>query len=239
MGSPRKQKKKYDKPSHPWQKDRILAEKEISREYGLKRKYEIWKMNTILKNFTQQAKSLIATQSSQSEKERDQLLARLSSLGLIETDTGVGDVLSLSLKDVMERRLQTIVFRKNLARSLTQARQFIVHEHIKVGDKIINSPSYLVPLSDEATIIFDGSSVLSKPDHPERFIEEKKELKIDKIEKEEVVEVKDEDKAVKKKDTKKPKVTKEKKSVEVKKGKKEVKKETEKAVKKDKPESKE
>ena len=53
MGSPRKQRKKFSKPSHPWQKERILAEKELLKEYGLNRKYEIWKMNSILKNFDQ------------------------------------------------------------------------------------------------------------------------------------------------------------------------------------------
>ncbi|MBL7055867.1 30S ribosomal protein S4 [Candidatus Woesearchaeota archaeon] len=234
MGSPRKQRKKFAKPSHPWQKDRILAEQEISKEYGLRRKYEIWKMNTILKNFTKQAKNLIATQNVQSEKERNQLLARLSSLGLIESNTGVGDVLSLSLKDVMERRLQTIVYRKNLARSLTQARQFIVHEHIKVGDKVINSPSYLVPISEESTIVFDTSSALSKPDHPERFIEAKKEVKEAKKETEEDSKEAKEEKPVKKKAVKKSKEAKEKKVPVEKKESKEVKKApTEKEVKKE------
>jgi len=59
MGAPKKQKKKYSKPAHPWQKERILAEKELSKKYGLRRKYEIWKMNSILKNFSRQIKKLI------------------------------------------------------------------------------------------------------------------------------------------------------------------------------------
>ena len=83
MGSPKKQRKKFSAPSHPWQKERILKEQELVREYGLKRKYEIWKMSSILKNFTIQAKNLITTKTTQSEKERSQLLKKLSSLGLI------------------------------------------------------------------------------------------------------------------------------------------------------------
>ena len=51
MGDIKRQKKKYSTPRHPWQKDRILAEKELITKYGLRRKYEIWKMNSILKNF--------------------------------------------------------------------------------------------------------------------------------------------------------------------------------------------
>src|SRR3989344_1459219 len=144
MGSPKKQRKKFSKPSHPWQKERILREQELSKEYGLRRKYEIWKMSSILKNFTAQAKNLSTSKTQQSEKERSQLLKKLVSLGLINQNAKVEDVLSLTLKNVMERRLQTLVYRKNLARTLKQARQFIVHQQILVGDKKITAPSYLV-----------------------------------------------------------------------------------------------
>jgi small subunit ribosomal protein S4 len=34
MGDPRKRKKKYETPTHPWQKDRIDDEKELRRKYG-------------------------------------------------------------------------------------------------------------------------------------------------------------------------------------------------------------
>jgi len=174
MGSPKKQRKKFSTPSHPWQKERILAEKDLLNSYGLRRKYEIWKMNTILKNFTSQAKNLIAAHTPQSEIERNQLLAKTSSLGLIEISAKIDDVLSLALKDIMERRLQTLVYRKNLAHSLKQARQFIIHEHISIGDKTITAPSYLVPLSEESNIKFSQGSVLVDVNHPERKIEEKK-----------------------------------------------------------------
>jgi len=174
MGSPKKQRKKFSTPSHPWQKERILAEKDLLNSYGLRRKFEIWKMNTILKNFTSQAKNLIAAHTPQSELERNQLLAKTSSLGLIETSAKIDDVLSLALKDIMERRLQTLVYRKNLAHSLKQARQFITHEHISIGDKTITAPSYLVPLSEENNIKFSQGSVLVDVNHPERKIEVKK-----------------------------------------------------------------
>tara|TARA_Y100000310_G_scaffold341787_1_gene442125 strand:- start:23481 stop:24194 length:714 start_codon:yes stop_codon:yes gene_type:complete len=176
MGSPRRQRKKFSKPSHPWQKERILEEKDLLKEYGLNRKYEIWKMDSILKNFTRQAKNLITTKNPQVDKERSQLLTKLSSLGLVGKESKIEDVLSLTLKDIMERRLQTLVFRKNLANSVNQARQFIVHEHISLGDKTVTAPSYLVPLDDEASIQFAQGSIVANPSHPIRVIakEEKK-----------------------------------------------------------------
>jgi len=168
MGSPKKQRKKFSKPSHPWQKERILAEHEIVKEYGLNRKYEIWKMNSILKNMTRQAKNLIATKKPQAQKEAMQLLTKLHSLGLINKDAQIEDVLSLSLKDIMERRLQTLVYRKSLASSARQARQFIVHEHIALGEKTITAPSYLVPVDEEGNIGFSRGSALSNTSHPQR-----------------------------------------------------------------------
>ena len=176
MGSPKKQRKKFSAPSHPWQKERILKEQELVREYGLKRKYEIWKMSSILKNFTSQAKNLITAKTTQSEKERSQLLKKLSSLGLISQNAKIEDVLSLTLKDVMERRLQTLLYRKHMARTIKQARQFIVHQQVAVGDKKITAPSYLVPLTEENGIQFAPGSAFIDTNHPERIVDEKKEI---------------------------------------------------------------
>ena len=196
MGSPKKQRKKFSKPAHPWQKERILAEKELLKEYGLNRKYEIWKMNSILKNFTRHAKNLTATKKPHVEEEKIQFLTKPSSLGLIGKDKKIEDVLSLTLKDIMERRLQTLVCRKNIASNLKQSRQFIVHEHISIGDKTVTSPSYLVPLNEEGSIQFAQNSVFSNPNHPGRIVanekkksekaKEKDESKVDEAKKKEL-----------------------------------------------------
>src|SRR3990167_7931592 len=74
----------------------------------------------------------------------------------------------------MERRLQSLVYKKKLARSVRQARQFIIHRHIMVGDNRMTAPSYLVPVEEETLIQFAPASSLSDPNHAERFVEEKK-----------------------------------------------------------------
>ena len=199
MGSPRKQRKKFSKPAHPWQKERILEEKELLKGYGLNRKYEIWKMGSILKNFTRQAKNLITTENPQVEIEKNQLLTKLSSLGLTDKGAKIEDVLSLTLKDIMERRLQTLVYRKNMASSINQARQFIVHEHVSLGDKTITAPSYLVPLEEEGIIQFSQGSAFANASHPIR-------TSVKKEEKQKKSEGKVEEKAEEKKVEKEPKV---------------------------------
>lgn len=177
MGDPKKQRKKYATPKHPWQKDRIEKEKQMLKEYGLKNKREIWKTVSLLRNFSDQVKKSIATKTQHGEKEKTQLLQKLQSLGLIKKTAQLDAILSLTYKDIMERRLQTIVHRKALAKSIKQARQFIIHGHIKVKDKKITIPSYLVRKDEEDLITFVPKSALSNPEHPERVIKKKQKKK--------------------------------------------------------------
>ena len=152
MGDPKKQKKKFSGPGQPWQKERIEAEKELLKRYGLRRKYEIWKMDSMLRKFLNRAKTIIAQKNLQADIEKKQLLSRLNSLGLLKKDSKVEDVLNLTLKDVLERRLQTLVCKKQIAKSMPQSRQLITHEHIAVGAKKITAPSYLVSVEEEPHI---------------------------------------------------------------------------------------
>ena len=173
MGDPKKQRRKYFTPSHPWQKERIDEEKVLSKEYGLKNKKEIWKMLSKLKNFSNQVKKLTGISSTQAEKEEQQLFKRLVNLGLLANNASLSNVLDLAAKDIMERRLQTMVFRKGFAKSISQARQFIIHGHIKIGNKKMTVPSYLVRVGEEKSIGFSPKSSLYSDDHPERKLKEK------------------------------------------------------------------
>ncbi len=62
------------------------------------------------------------------------------------------DVLALTVNDVLERRLQTLIFKKGHAKSINQARQVIVHGHVSVDKRKVVFPSYLVPLEEEKRI---------------------------------------------------------------------------------------
>ena len=168
MGDPKRLRKKYSTPNHPWNKDAIDSERVLMREYGLKNKRELYIADSFIRKYRKIAKSLIVDTSKQAVKEKEQMLNKLKGLGLLTDDAGLGDVLSLEIKDILERRLQTLVFRKGLARTMNQSRQFIVHRHVAVEGKEINAASYLVPLSEEAQITFKDNSALFSEDHPER-----------------------------------------------------------------------
>ncbi len=169
MGDPKKQRPKFQTPSHPWQKERIEEEKKIMREYALKNKTEIYRLNSILRKFASQAKNLVAKKTEQAEKEKKQLMERLVRLGILEGNAHMDDVLALTLKNILERRLQSLVFRKGMSKTMNQARQFITHRHITLNGKKLTSPNHLVPKELENTIQYSPSSNLKDEMHPERI----------------------------------------------------------------------
>jgi small subunit ribosomal protein S4 len=57
-----------------------------------------------------------------------------------------------NLLSQLERRLDNVVLRLGLAASHAQARQFVRHGHIRVNDKKVNIPSFLVRVGDEVTV---------------------------------------------------------------------------------------
>jgi small subunit ribosomal protein S4 len=165
----KRQRKKYLKPSHPWEKERMDAEDRILRQFGLRRKEEIWRAQTLLRNFRRQARDLLAASGPQAELETKQLLHRLQRLGLVGLDATLDDVLGLTLEKLLERRLQTLVYRKGLAKTPRQARQLVLHGHITIGEKHVNAPSYLVPVDEENLIGYaeDSPFKLKPPEVPE------------------------------------------------------------------------
>lgn len=170
MGHPKLKRKTYSGPTHPWQKERIEEEKELLKEFGLKNKKEVWRVSSLLRKYARQAKKLITLNTPQAGIEQAQLLKKLSSLGLINESAKLEDVLTLTMKDILNRRLQTMVYKNKLAKSVRQARQFIAHGHIMIKDKPLTVPSYLVTKQEELLITFSPTSSLFSQDHPERVV---------------------------------------------------------------------
>ncbi|HEC72681.1 MAG TPA: 30S ribosomal protein S4, partial [Thermoplasmatales archaeon] len=147
MGDPKFARKKYETPSHPWDKDRIEAENALIKKYGLKNKREIWRAQTMLRKFRAQARSLLGKVTSsdpQVKRETEQLLGRLHRLGILPENATLDDVLALDVESILKRRLQTIVYLKGLASTPFQARQFIVHGHICIDNRRVTAPGYMV-----------------------------------------------------------------------------------------------
>ncbi len=182
MGDPKFQRKNYQNPPHPWQLDRIQNENEYLMYYGLKNKKEFWKVRSSLRTIRGQARNLQARLrygDKQAKIEMDNLINKLKNQGyLVGEELTLDDVLNLTIENILNRRLQTLVYNKGLARSPKQARQFITHGHIKVSDRRINIPGYIVAREEEQDIGYYKHSPLTDELHPERMEEEMESLPI-------------------------------------------------------------
>ncbi len=155
MGDPKKPRKKWERPGHPWIKSRLEEEMRLIGEYGLRNKRELWRAQTFLRNIRRRAKMLLALPEEVREAEERSLVNKLYRLGLLaSTSATLDDILNLTVRDILERRLQTIVFRKGLAKTIHHARQLIAHGHIAIDGHRVTSPGHLVSRDEEERISF-------------------------------------------------------------------------------------
>ncbi len=173
MGDPKFARRSYDTPSHPWQGERIKAEVVLVKSYGLKNKTEVWKAQSVLRNYRKQARELQALLrggDAQAKKEADALLNKCGRIGLLPLEGAtLNDILTLTEKNILGRRLQTIVYEKGLASTITQARQMIVHGHIFMNGHKVTVPGYIVSRNEESTIEFNPASPYTDEMHPMRI----------------------------------------------------------------------
>lgn len=172
MGDPKFSRRKYDTPAHPWEGERIKEENELLMKYGLKNKEELWRAKSYVRALRSQSKDLQARTrigDPQAKIETEQLLAKCARLALLpEQGSTLNDVLTLDTENVLARRLQTIVYRKGLAFTPKQSRQFIVHGHTAIGARKITIPGYLVKRGEEELIQYNPNSGLANDLHPMR-----------------------------------------------------------------------
>jgi small subunit ribosomal protein S4 len=168
MGDPKRQRKKYDTPRFLWRKDTLQEELKLLGQFGLRNKHELWRHETMLSKVRGIARSLIGKTPEEREKMENELLTRLKKLGVLQETAALDNVLDLAIEDLLERRLQTIVFRKNLTKTIFQSRQLITHGHIIIGNRRVTIPSYIVSREDEKQITYAPQSALANPTHSTR-----------------------------------------------------------------------
>ncbi len=172
MGDPKFLRRRYDTPKHPWEGPRMAEERRVADKYGLKNKRELWKAQSVLRNFRRQARELQARLRAgepQAAQETKWLLDRLTRLGLLAPgNPTVDDVLALSVEGLLDRRLDWLVFQRGLAPSAKSARKLIVHGHISLNDHRVTRPGYLVRRDEEPSVSYAPTSPLTSEEHPLR-----------------------------------------------------------------------
>lgn len=144
-------------PRRPYESERLDQELKLAGEYGLRNKREIWRIGFTLSKIRRAARELLTMEEKDPKRlfEGNALIRRLIRIGVLdETKAKLDYVLGLRVEDFLERRLQTLVFKLGLAKSIHHARVLIRQRHIRVGKQVVDIPSFVVRLESQKHIDF-------------------------------------------------------------------------------------
>mgnify|MGYP001039268520 CR=1 FL=1 len=149
--------KTFKKPRRPFEKERLDAELKLVGEYGLRNKRELWRVQATLSKIRNAARTLLTLDQKDPKRifEGQALMRRLYKYGLLnETQDKLDYALALQPNDFLERRLQTVVFKQGLAKSIHHARVLIRQKHIRVGKQVVDVPSFMVRVDSQKHVDF-------------------------------------------------------------------------------------
>lgn len=142
----RRPRKKYITPPL-FEKARIEEDHALMREYGLKNLRELLIARAELRKIRRAAREAIA-----GKIDIKPLIARAIRIGFVKEGAGIDDLLALNVRNVLDRRLQTIVLSKGLAKTIRHARQLIAHRKVKIAGQIVTAPGRFITKEEEEKI---------------------------------------------------------------------------------------
>ncbi|HLC46075.1 MAG TPA: 30S ribosomal protein S4 [archaeon] len=160
MGDPKKIRRKHRKPNKMWDSARITEESRLEKGYGLKNKKELWRAKAFLSKIRSNARRLLAKADEERGGRSKELLTSLNRKGVLQDNAVLDDVLTLQVETVLERRLQTQVWKQGIAATPSQARQLIKHGHISLKGKKVTAPGYFLGAGMEREITFTGNPLM-------------------------------------------------------------------------------
>merc|ERR1740133_335830 len=143
--------KQSKNPRRPFEKEKLINDLTTIGIYGLRCKREVWSQQLVLAKLRKAARVLLCMD----ETDRRRIF---EGEALIKYQRKRDYVLGLTVHQFMERRLQTLVVKRNLAKSVHMSRVLIRQRHIAVGKQLVTIPSFLVRRTSEQLIALSATS---------------------------------------------------------------------------------
>ena len=113
MGDPKRIRKKFVRSKLMWNAARIARDHELKEKYGLKNLRELWKATTEVSRIRMNAREVLSNRSTQGVG--NAMIARLARYNIVAKDAKIDDLLGITPDVILNRRLQSIVFKNGLA----------------------------------------------------------------------------------------------------------------------------
>lgn len=124
----------YKKPKNPYEKSRLKFELIVIGKHGLKNKKELWRHQFILSKIRYISGKVLQNKTHLSKIPllKYALLWFCYKYKLLDsTQRGVEYILTISLENLLKRRIQYLIYEKKISYSIHQARLMILHKHIR------------------------------------------------------------------------------------------------------------
>lgn len=135
-----------------WNKARIDEEHKLKADYGLKNLRELWKATSEIRRVRRNVREVLSGRVS--DEVGKGVIGRLARYNIVGENAVLDDLLLVKPATILERRLQTVVYRKGLAKTLKQARQLVTHGFIAVNGQRTKSPGYMLKKGEEDTVTY-------------------------------------------------------------------------------------
>lgn len=154
-------------PRRPYEKERLESEIKLAGKFGLRCKREIWRLNKKVMKIRKSASEMLTLEPNDPRRvfQGEALVRRLRKMKLLKESSALDDVLNLKVEDLLERSLQTLVYRQGMAKSTHHSRVLIRQRQIAVKNKLVNVPSFAVNKDSESQIIYTENSFMTNPDY--------------------------------------------------------------------------
>ena len=135
-----------------WEKQRIDEEHKLQERFGLRNLKEVWIADSELRRIRRNVREVLSGRAS--AEVGKMMVARLAKYGVVADSAALDDLLIVNIDSILNRRLQSIVLNKGMAKTAKQARQLITHGFIAVNGRRTTSPGYMVATTEEPMISY-------------------------------------------------------------------------------------